>query len=519
YVVLNNLVKDEIAKGDLAKATAYWGAYEFTMKVTRLVLGSTFGVAVDKFGRKPALQLNSAAAICCVLTVYSVQTLWALVLGGAITGGLDIIDVSVQAIVSDVGRAISHVGGWDGSDDKVTPEQPSHTHAGPAGPAARGRRKSLSVAHTDLREKIEHNRTKLFGGISAVWVISVGVALGVAGAIVNGSKNVEEDEEGEELESGKNCTLRDLGLEEEEDYATAADTSHLTPAVIIAIGLYGSALLVAKFLLTETAAWSPSSAQAKDTSLDPFRSFKLLFSTPWLKLLTICLMITDAVTFGYVSVILWFVAYQFGWDVSKGILLLMWALICNCVSGTVALTYAIKYLGLWGSLYMSCAFGVFTLLLSAISGAAGPIALWVGLTGNLFACHKHIIRGKICAEFTTNEQGTVQGGIIVSNTLSQMAGVFLSTSLFSWVITYEMDGKTFDADCDPPARSLLAGLPFFVLSFGALMTMGLVMWGRRFDPVKNGIRVAPLATVILKERERSYSEAKEKKAQAAVANT
>jgi hypothetical protein len=113
------------------------------------------------------------------------------------------------------------------------------------------------------------------------------------------------------------------------------------------------------------------------------------------------------------------VAYQFGWDVSKGILLLMWALICNCVSGTVALTYAIKYLGLWGSLYMSCAFGVFTLLLSAISGAAGPIALWVGLTGNLFACHKHIIRGKICAEFTTNEQGTVQGGIIVSNTLSQ----------------------------------------------------------------------------------------------------
>lgn len=146
YVVLNNLVKDEIAKGDLAKATAYWGAYEFTMKVTRLVLGSTFGVAVDKFGRKPALQLNSAAAICCVLTVYSVQTLWALVLGGAITGGLDIIDVSVQAIVyvhssranldhyltlhpfsslrslrshrSDVGRAISHVGGWDGSDDK-----------------------------------------------------------------------------------------------------------------------------------------------------------------------------------------------------------------------------------------------------------------------------------------------------------------------------------------------------------------------------------------------------------------
>jgi hypothetical protein len=186
----------------------------------------------------------------------------------------------------------------------------------------------LSVAHTDLREKIEHNRTKLFGGISAVWVISVGVALGVAGAIVNGSKNVEEDEEGEELESGKNCTLRDLGLEEEEDYATAADTSHLTPAVIIAIGLYGSALLVAKFLLTETAAWSPSSAQAKDTSLDPFRSFKLLFryvvrrgaphlpapastpllthlphrinhfSTPWLKLLTICLMITDAVTFG-----------------------------------------------------------------------------------------------------------------------------------------------------------------------------------------------------------------------------
>jgi hypothetical protein len=65
-----------------------------------------------------------------------------------------------------------------------------------------------------------------------------------------------------------------------------------------------------------------------------------------------------------------------------------------------------------------------------------------------------------------------------------VAGVFLSTSLFSWVITYEMDGKTFDADCDPPARSLLAGLPFFVLSFGALMTMGLVMWGRRFEYVQ-----------------------------------
>ena len=33
------------------------------------------------------------------------------------------------------------------------------------------------------------------------------------------------------------------------------------------------------------------------------------------------------------------------------------------------------------------------------------------------------------------------------------SAAFLSTSLFSWVITYEMDGKTFDADCDPPARS------------------------------------------------------------------
>jgi len=76
---------------------------------------------------------------------------------------------------------------------------------------------------------------------------------------------------------------------------------------------------------------------------------------------------------------------------------------------------------------------------------------------------------------------------MVANTLSQMAGTFLTTTSLSYAIRAEQGGGFERGGCNEPAHSLFAGLPYFILVLCTCATLVLVIWGRKFDPAGKGV--------------------------------
>jgi len=256
---------------------------------------------------------------------------------------------------------------------------------------------SLGALTEDPSVNIEKLRTKMFGIVSASWVMCLGISIAIASVL---TMQTEEDTLQSNSTAASNSNNATSCTSSNNATATSrGDTSYLNSSVYVAIFAYSAALVVTIVLLTETINWSQSAAKAKEEKISAMKSFKLLFGTPWLRLITACLMITDAVQFGYINALLWYTAYQFGWSISDYSMLLMWAMVCQCVATTVTLTYAVRYIGLFGTFYMSCCVGIFNLFATAISGKLGSWAIWLGMTGNMLTCHKPILRSKLCAEF------------------------------------------------------------------------------------------------------------------------
>jgi hypothetical protein len=419
--------------------------------------------------------------------VFQFPSVATCLIAAVLTGAFDSIDLSLLSMISDVGRAMAFVGGWTGKDPVIAEQLTA-----PVKMIQEGGISSTPSVPFSLKENIETFRTKLFGIVASLWVMAAGVTI-VAASVMTAPPAVEED-----ILSPANSTIGVVGSnstvceeeEEETDEGVVIDTSRLASSTYTAQVMYAIGLFVVSFLLVETTAWSSS---GKDESkVSPLRSFKLLFGTPWLRLLTACLMITDACQIGYLTIVYWFSAYEFGWSVEDYSLFLVWCLICQCIATTVCLSFSLKKMGLFGTLIMSCTMGIVNLFMAAISGLMGSWFLWLGMTGNMFLCHKPLLRAKICAEFSTNDQGKVMGGVLVANTLSQMAGSALVTALFTWAVT-ETEGEQYiQGPCNPPARNLIGGLPFFALMLGACATLVLILWGRRFDPAKQAVAVAPV---------------------------
>ena len=69
-IVIYEYVLVSIAKGDVSMAVAIWGTAQILGLVCRLLLSSTIGALVDRYGRRRTLQLNFAAAVTNVLLLY-----------------------------------------------------------------------------------------------------------------------------------------------------------------------------------------------------------------------------------------------------------------------------------------------------------------------------------------------------------------------------------------------------------------------------------------------------------------
>jgi MFS family permease len=507
YIVLTNMLRTKIARNDLALAANLWGIGAFIGYGCKLLSASLVGSIMDKYGRRPILLTNFIANFMTALIILLYPSIFTLFFSMVVLGLLDLAEMTIYSLVSDCGRSLAYVGGWrnelphlagTAGGGRGGQEPPTPTNVS-------SRRNSLQVNVNEdtleLREHVEAFRTKLFGIAGAWWVLTIGVAITIASIICvpNETKTVSEavaDHHHDAVISdisnttATNSTSTSCEEDEESLHVDPDDISYLIPAAMIALACYLIGLLVCKFVLCETSQWSTTSDSSNE-KITALQSFRLLFSTPWLRLLTTCLMITDMVQAGYLAVMLWFVVYQFNYTISEYSMLLLYALICRCLATTVVLSTMMKLMGLFGTLYTSCMVGTLNLLLTAIAGPLGPSFVWIGMTANIFTCHTPILRSKVSAEFSTNEQGKIQGGILVANTLSAMIGSAVSTFLFTLAVDL-VEGKGYKVDeCTPAARNLSGGAPFFFLTFCALATWVLVVWGRKFDPTNLSAKVKP----------------------------
>ena len=128
-------------------------------------------------------------------------------------------------------------------------------------------------------------------------------------------------------------------------------------------------------------------------------------TSQWLMLLTGVTIAIDFCQRGYIAVLFWYGAYNFGWEVNDFVKVIFLALVMNVLSNTVVLKLGLKYMGLWPLFYMGCATGIVQMLLTGLSASLGDELIWIATVNTLFNVGKPILRGKITAEFGTDEQG------------------------------------------------------------------------------------------------------------------
>ena len=162
--------------------------------------------------------------------------------------------------------------------------------------------------------------------------------------------------------------------------------------------------MVAVFGLKETKGWSPGGGKSVGSGAVG-EAFKLLLKTKWLMLLTSVTWVMDFCQRGYLAVLFWFGAYNFGWEVQDFVGIIVVTLVMNVLANTVVLKYGLKYLGMWPLFYLSCITGLSQMVLTALSPTFGEVLLWVGTLNTMFNAGKPILRGKITAEFKAEEQG------------------------------------------------------------------------------------------------------------------
>ena len=230
-----------------------------------------------------------------------------------------------------------------------------------------------------------------------------------------------EDENEDEGGGGGNQTKSSTDVCSEFYNSTLAaekpldNISHMKPGVHIALTAYTAALLVSLVGLRETKDWSPRGS--RDSS-SPIAAFKLLLKTKWLVLLTSVTLLMDFCQKGYLAVLFWFGAYNFGWEVSDFVVVIFLALVMAVLSNTVVLKLGLKYMGMWTLFYVGCATGIAQMMLTGLSASFGEGLIWIAMINTMFNVGKPILRGKITAEFRAEEQGKAISAIDVGSNFS-----------------------------------------------------------------------------------------------------
>ncbi len=465
-IVLYDIVLVGVARNKISVATALWGTAEFIIKGTRLVTSSSLGQVSDIYGRRVTFFLNFSAALSYVLIIYTFMSVPAMFVACLISGSMDIIDVPINTIVSDVGKA------WvrsKMSKCNVNPSPPMQVQS------------MVKQPSSDEKVRVQERTTRLYGLSSAIWVIAVAVAMVASSIVVSANTPVvvKDIEESNSTMTNSTCSTSS---------ATANGISHLEPSILAAIFFYilGIAMVI---MMPETRKWTPESQKDDEERIDPMKSFKLLFKSRWLSILTVCLMLVEACQQGAVAVFYFYGVFQFGWGVLDFTIFLLFVLICSAFGTVIVLPITVKRLGLWKCLDMSCFAGFIGFIVLGFSGVSGVAAMYIGMMSNAFNVSKPVLRGKINSEFEVFEQGKVQGGLLVAATVANILGVMLSTSILSAAIA-SATGESMDLDgvecLISPQRSLVGGAPFFALAALVLLASGFLQVVKGQEEEHNG---------------------------------
>ncbi|GMH64456.1 hypothetical protein TrST_g86 [Triparma strigata] len=495
HVVLTAFVQFSLAENDLALAASIAGTGEILQKTFRIIFLSSVGVITDRFGRQPILIVVSLASLLIVVLLWNVPTLGVYFLIQALTGLLNVMDTPALTMVADIGRAYVLTGGGYEEKDKVQVmpkrlEGAKEGAGGDGGERGQGWKGEEEGEGDDLdtREKIEKTRTKLFGYASAIWVMAYGFSLLLTGTITAR----EEEDEGRNHTEGVTdiCSPyynETLALEE-----PLESVSHMWPGIVIATICYSVAFFISVFGIKETKDWSPPGSHVVNS---PIAAFKLLLKTKWLMLLTSVTIVMDFCQRGYIAVLFWYGAYNFGWEVNDFVKVIFLALVMNVLSNTVVLKLGLRYMGLWPLFYMGCATGIVQMLLTGLSASLGDELIWIATVNTLFNVGKPILRGKITAEFGTDEQGKAISALDVTANFSALAGTAMCNGLLAVTIKME-EGEALDADmaaCLGGAASVASGAPFYVCAVLIAIAWYLITKFKHLEPGREGSVAAAAA--------------------------
>ncbi|GMH50578.1 hypothetical protein TL16_g00810 [Triparma laevis f. inornata] len=437
---------------------------------------SSIGVITDKYGRKPVLVAVTVASCLIVLLLWNIPTIGMYFIAQALTGCLNVMDTPALTMIADVGRAYVMAGGGyeerSGEKAKVTPAKVEE------GGSENGSGDDLAT-----REKIEKTRTKLFGYASAIWVMSYGISLLSTGLVT--ARDEKEEEDGGNVTGGVTDICSEFYNDTLAQENPLDHISHMSTGIHISLSAYVAAMLVALFGLKETKDWSPSGSHDNGS---PIAAFKLLLKTKWLMLLTSVTIVMDFCQRGYIAVLFWFGAYNFGWEVNDFVVVIFFALVMNVLSNTVVLKLGLRYMGMWTMFYMGCATGIAQMILTGFSASLGESLIWIATLNTMFNVGKPILRGKITAEFGTEEQGKAISALDVGANFSALAGTAMCNGLLAVVIKME-EGEALDVDravCLGGKMSLASGAPFFVCSVLIALAWFLISRFKYLEPGAGG---------------------------------
>lgn len=293
-LILYEFILLEISRGNLVTATAVFGSQQVVTTVVRLASSTLTGALADRFGRRAALCgtfLSDFVFVALVFFLPSTETLFA---AAAVLGLGDIADIAILSSIGDMGSAMTelratHAGG--GSRTVVPAvEVPD---------AAKSSPHEIYSSDTEVsatqRDSIASTSSELYGYVSAVWVVSA--AIGAVGSSVVVKLAAGSNET---TELATNATLDPIcpaGSVRDAASSPTRSIGELLSSAYIALGVYFAAFLLATVAARDTSRWEFNGVghrKEKRATLSPIESFKLLFKSRWLGIITLGLMTVEA---------------------------------------------------------------------------------------------------------------------------------------------------------------------------------------------------------------------------------
>ena len=395
-----------------------------------------------------------------------------------------------MATIADIGMVYAFHKD-DKGDKKVVPEgETSNSTAASTSTSA----SASALSCVSVKQRMAVETTKLFGHMSACWVLATGVMTVASAIMIDINKSAALDE----LElllnsttSAKNNSTNNSTTDCKDEQLELTTIDYLNPVVFMCIGFLLAGLGLTIFFITESKDWDKAIFKKDVTAgtnknLGVVDSVRFILTSPWLSCLAFGLIFVEGCQIGTISGLYFFMKYQFNSTATEFSLVLLWALFCTAVANTAGLKFFVKRLGLWPALYMSCFAGAIGLTVIGLAGQLGSGWCFVGISASLFNVAKPILRGKFCAEFSNDEQGKAQGCLYVALSFGGMLGTFLATSLLTFAIYAETGVEDIKTDCALEGeRTLLSGLSFFSLSLLSLLGFAFALFAKTKEPLED----------------------------------